>query len=233
MNPQNNCKWSDWELHFSAVPSVMEKPSISDYAKLIQEFLKIWITRIRSIQLKIQQHFSLEKNAFLFFFFSFNNKFVCTINLWNGRYCNVQLHLHRAVAEEQKVMWLMLIKNVSSCTNPAQLSSPTQSYNYHDTAFMLRWAKRWAEPPRLSPSEAEWSLSYRLNFSYSTFRLGECVFFHPLNVPMQKLCSHWPLGCAVPGRLLQNSQNHEIRTKQLFQAAQSVKISGSKAFNLT
>lgn len=167
------------------------------------------------------------------FFFSFNNKFVCTINLWNGRYCNVQLHLHRAVAEEQKVMWLMLIKNVSSCTNPAQLSSPTQSYNYHDTAFMLRWAKRWAEPPRLSPSEAEWSLSYRLNFSYSTFRLGECVFFHPLNVPMQKLCSHWPLGCAVPGRLLQNSQNHEIRTKQLFQAAQSVKISGSKAFNLT
>lgn len=50
---------------------------------------------------------------------------------------------------------------------------------------------------------------------------------------MEKLCTHWPLGCAVPGRLLQNDQNHEIRTNQLFQAAQSVKISGSKAFNLT
>lgn len=61
----------------------------------------------------------------------------CEMTFTFGRYPDVQLHLHRAVVEEQKVvMWLMLIKpevkSVSSYTSPAQLSSPVQSYNYHD-----------------------------------------------------------------------------------------------------
>lgn len=194
VNSQNNCKWSDWELHFSVVPSVMEKPSTSDYDIFIQEFLKIWRIKIRSVQLKIQQHFRLKKMLFCFFLLTINLfvQSTCEMTFTFGRFPNVQLHLHRAVAEEQKVMWLMLIKlevkSVSSCANPAQLNSPVQSYNYHSTITQVLCCVEQRAGQRLpgcllqkqenGPSATGWTFSQLPEacwnlFSYSTFRLSE------------------------------------------------------------
>lgn len=72
--------WSGWGLHFGAVPWVMKKPNPSDCLKLIQEVLKFWSARIRSLPiLSLQKPSNWIQERWCLGDFSFNNK-TCLYN---------------------------------------------------------------------------------------------------------------------------------------------------------